>query len=113
MSCLDSPKIALKSYYTSSSSGEGKKKKDIDFAKFVHDYLKLVPKYQNFPVFSKFPFLATFESDIEKYFITVDIKLINNHRWLFGLDAKDISVNFRDFLSKCLEVNIHIFAKLF
>lgn len=92
LSCLNSPFSALRSYFLNSGNDLSPEKAKIDFPKFITDYLKLVPKYLNFSVFSKFPFLTNFDSELE--------------RWLFGLDINEVSVQFRDFLSKCLEVNI-------
>jgi len=71
-----------------------KTKTQEDSKQYIKDLMKIAFKYKDQPIFSKFPYLASFESDLE--------------RWLFGLDIKTENPQLRDFLSKCLEVTIFL-----
>ena len=62
------------------------------FSKFNYakEITKLLFKYKNNSIFQKYPFIFEYDSLIEKF--------------LTGVEIDFISIEFRDFLSKCLEV---------
>lgn len=62
------------------------------FSKFHYakEITKLSFKYKDINIFQKYPFVFEYDSLIEKF--------------LTGIEINSISSEFRDFLSKCLEV---------
>ena len=58
---------------------------------FAKDMTKLSFKYKNNQIFQKYPYIFEYDSPIEKF--------------LTGREIDSISLEFRDFLSKCLDVN--------
>ena len=65
---------------------------------FAKEMTKLSFKYKSSTIFQKYPYVFEYDSLIEKF--------------LTGKEIDFISLEFRDFLSKCLEVTISKFLEI-